>query len=214
MFATKASAAEFIGGLSKPSKMPGKSFGFSARLCKTGAKLRDIEGSTCHKCYALKGAYTWKSTVAAHARRWAALAGALEGAEGRAKWRAAMIKLLDGEQYFRWHDSGDIQTAEHLALIADIAAATPRTRHWLPTREYKLVREFLKVSSKPANLVIRLSAQMIDAEPAAGFAHTSTVHRQGKAYGHDCPARFQDNECKDCRACWDDTVPNVSYPAH
>jgi len=29
-----------------------------------------------------------------------------------------------------------------------------------------------------------------------------------------CPAPQQDNECKDCRACWDKKVKNVAYLAH
>jgi len=214
MFKTKSQAAEFVGGLSQPSKMPGKSFGFSAKLCPTGSVLRDVEGSTCHKCYALKGAYTWRSTVAAHARRYTRLVEALHNTITADAWVDAMTKLLEGEEYFRWHDSGDIQRLEHLELIARVANSTPGVQHWLPTREYKLVREFLKVSSKPVNLVIRLSAQMIDAEPPRGFDNTSTVHKRSKAHGHDCPARFQNNECGNCRACWDVNVANVSYPAH
>jgi hypothetical protein len=213
MFATKASAAEFVGGLSKPSKMPGKSFGFSARLCKTGAKLRDVEGSTCHKCYALKGAYTWKSTVAAHARRYGRLVEALHDSITRESWIAAMVKVLQGEDYFRWHDSGDIQSVDHLKMIADVARQTPTVRHWLPTREYKIVREFLKEHELPYNLVVRMSAQMIDAEPPS-WPNTSTVHKKTRAVGHDCPARFQNNECGECRACWDPAVANVGYPAH
>ena len=49
-------ALKIIGGsLSKPSKMPGWSIGLPAKECKTGGKLRNVEGSVCYDCYALKG---------------------------------------------------------------------------------------------------------------------------------------------------------------
>ena len=35
--------------------------------------------------------------------------------------------------------------------------------------------------SRPRNLVIRMSAQQMDAEPPKGFEHTSTVHKNGAA---------------------------------
>jgi Gene product 88 len=214
MFPTKAAAAEFVGGLSKPSKMPGMSFGLSATRCQTGGILRQVEGSTCHRCYALKGAYTWKSTVNAHNRRHARLAEALLNTVTRDTWIAAMVRLLKGETHFRWHDSGDLQSVEHLQMIAEVADQTPWVNHWLPTREFGMVREFLRLRSRPRNLVIRMSAQQMDAEPPKGFEHTSTVHKNGAAHGYDCPSRFQDNECGPCRACWDNSVENVSYYAH
>jgi hypothetical protein len=35
------------GSLSKPSKMPGWAYGIPAKECQTGAKLREVKGSTC-----------------------------------------------------------------------------------------------------------------------------------------------------------------------
>ena len=49
-----------VGGLSKPSKMPGWSIGLPAKECKTGAKLRKVKDSVCYDCYALKGCYVFK----------------------------------------------------------------------------------------------------------------------------------------------------------
>ena len=214
MFKTKAEAAEYVGGLSKPSKMPGKSFGLSATRCQTGSILRDVEGSTCNKCYALKGMYSMPNTKAAHNRRHARLAEALLNTVTEDTWIAAMVRLLKGETHFRWHDSGDLQSVKHLKMIARVAELTPWIDHWLPTREFGMVREFLKMQARPRNLVIRMSAQMIDQEPPKGFEHTSTVHKNGAVHGYDCPSRFQDNECGNCRACWDDSVQNTSYYAH
>jgi len=48
-------AWNIVGGLSKPSKMPGWSIGLPAKECKTGGKLQAVKGSVCFDCYALKG---------------------------------------------------------------------------------------------------------------------------------------------------------------
>ena len=53
-------AWKIVGGLSKPSKMPGWSIGLPAKECKTGSKLRDFKDSVCYDCYALKGCYVFK----------------------------------------------------------------------------------------------------------------------------------------------------------
>ena len=50
-------ALKIVGGLSKPSKMPGWAYGIPAAECKTGGKLKLVPGSTCEGCYADKGCY-------------------------------------------------------------------------------------------------------------------------------------------------------------
>ena len=62
-------ALKIVGGLSKPSKMPGWAYGLPAKECKTGSKLRHVEGSTCYDCYALKGCYVFKVVQDAQYRR-------------------------------------------------------------------------------------------------------------------------------------------------
>ena len=117
--------------------------------------------------------------------------------------------------YFRWFDSGDLDSINMLEKIVMICQATPTIKHWLPTREVKVVSDYLKIYKKfPDNLVVRVSAPMVDGEPLKSFRWTSTVHHKGKPIGHDCPSRFQQNKCMDCRACWDKRVKNVSYHKH
>ena len=36
------------------------------------------------------------------------------------KWVSAMVVLVTGHPFFRWHDSGDIQSAEHLQKIFEV----------------------------------------------------------------------------------------------
>ena len=117
------------------------------------------------------------------------------------------------EPYFRWHDAGDIQGLWHLKNIVEVAKRTPEVHHWLPTREYKTVATYRKLYGEfPDNLVVRLSAHMIDMEPPSGYGlPTSTVVTDGS---ETCRAQDRDNHCGPCRACWMPEVANVSYPKH
>ena len=93
-----------VGGLSKPSKMPGWSIGIPAKECKTGSKLRLIPKSVCAECYALKGCYVFQVVQAAQYKR-------LEAISNPA-WVQAMTTLINSKKpdVFRWHDSGDVKT--------------------------------------------------------------------------------------------------------
>ena len=196
-------AKEITGSLSKPSKMPGWSYGLPAKECKTGGKLQKVPGSTCYDCYALKGCYVFKVVQDAQYYRLKAIKNRL--------WVQAMAMQINNKRSkeFRWHDSGDIQDLKHLAKIFKVCKLTPSVDHWLPTRE-AWVKKFIPAA--PDNLNIRFSMPMIDQEAAGGWPNTSTVVTdKTKA---NCPAPNQGNECKDCRACWDKSIKNIAYLAH
>jgi hypothetical protein len=205
---TLAVAREYVGGLSDVSKMPGRSISTSAFDCKTGSKLARIPGSVCFDCYARKGNYTrYPAVRKALDRRLAAL--------DRPDWVPMMARAIGKDPFFRWHDSGDLQGVKHLDMIVEVARLTPGTKHWLPTREIGFVRRWEKLHGAfPGNLVVRVSAPMVDGAPLKGFRNTSTVHAEAAATGHTCPASLQGGKCGDCRACWDQDVRNVSYPKH
>jgi hypothetical protein len=143
-------ALKLVGGLSKPSKMPGWAYGIPAKECKTGSKLQSVEGSTCYDCYALKGCYVFKVVQDAQYRRLASTK--------HPYWVRAMTHLLQSKKSkeFRWHDSGDVQDLKHLAKIFEVARRTPGVKHWMPTRE-AWVKPYLKYA--PINLVIRSQCQ-------------------------------------------------------
>lgn len=210
-FKTIKSAEEYIGGISTTSKMPCPSYGISAAQCITGERLAKIPGTICFTCYAKKGMYgDWNKNVStAHARRLATLE--------RPLWADAFIFLINrkGLKYFRWHDSGDLQSFQHLLNIVRIAEGCPDTRFWLPTREKKFVRMYQQsFGDFPKNLVVRISAVSVDSPPSENFPLTSTVHKDKKPIGFRCKAPSQSGECRDCRACWDPKVKNVSYNHH
>ena len=197
----KKEAREITGGLSKPSKMPGPAYNLPATQCITGAKLVKVPGSVCHGCYALKGRYRFSNVRMALARR-------LESLK-HPRWVEAMTVLIKGEPWFRWHDSGDLQSAWHIKQIFEVCNRTPDTMHWLPTREARILN-LMAPDIIPPNLIIRMSSHMIDQRPVKFWPWTSTVSTKSKT----CPAQDQGNSCKDCRACWDRNVKNVTYPKH
>ena len=122
--------------------------------------------------------------------------------------------LRAGEEYHRWFDSGDLASIDMLRAIVKVAEATPHVKHWLPTREVQIVRDYAVLHGLfPSNLVVRVSAPMVDQKPLK-FNHTSTVHTNDDYVGWECPASTQGNKCGSCRACWNPEVKNVSYPLH
>ena len=196
----KKEAKKITGGLSAPSKMPGPAYNLPAQACITGSKLVKIPGSVCHGCYALKGRYRFKNVKDALSRRLASIMDP--------RWIEAMVVLIDKEPFFRWHDSGDLQSVQHLKNIFEVCNRTPGTQHWLPTREVKFLP--LNFDAIPKNLIIRLSGHKIDRTAASFWPWTSTVVTAGRT----CPAPDQNNECKDCRACWSRDTANIAYGKH
>lgn len=204
-------AIEYIGGLSKPSKMPCYGFSIPAKYCKTGMKLRSAANSICSICYALKGRYAFGQVKNALERRFSKLFQPL--------WAQAMtiaIGGLESSGFFRWHDSGDIQNLSHLENIAKVAQNLPQITFWLPTREYSIVGEYIKKHGAfPKNLTVRLSALIIDGPPPVSVAKRLGVVTSGVSKdGYTCPASSQGNKCLSCRACWSGDVANINYKKH
>ena len=206
-FQTKKQAVIFSGTLSNTSKMGCKSWGIAAlENCKTGRALSKIAGSVCANCYACKGQYQFKNVKQAHSVR--------KDKTLQPEWVPAMIKMIEKEKFFRWHDSGDLYSYAYLLKIVAIVKATPETSHWIPTKEHKHIKKYLReFGALPENVIVRVSSAMIDAVPilVQKGINTSTVTTDG---AHSCPAYKQGGECKTCRACWDKSVPNISYPKH
>lgn len=218
---TVKGAVEAAGRVSEGnSKMPGSTFAISAKHCKVGAKLATVKGSVCDRCYALKLQKLRPSVDKGWTANYEKAVTLIE--RNPAQWVAACvfqigrIAVKTGVGFHRWFDSGDLQSVAMLEAICEVARQTPTIKHWLPTREAKIVKDHAKAGHViPENLVIRVSATMIGDTPVRGYANTSTVHRKGETpEGHVCPAPEQGGNCGDCRACWSKDVANVSYKLH
>lgn len=231
-------ARRIIGSLSFPSKMPGTSYGLPATACIAGQKLAALENSVCHGCYALKDRHSWRNAVVSQSRRLASLT--------HPQWVTAMVRLLrhihgkdkiridlgiSGQRlmrrggvrwrynetgFHRWHDSGDLQSVEHFARICDVARATPKIKHWIPTQELRFVTRYIESGGIiPENLLVRVSGVFIDEGTARSWPTISTVFTKSPPTGaHVCPAPSQEHRCMDCRACWSPKVPHVGYALH
>ncbi len=200
-------AERITGGLSRPSKMPEAAWGLPASRCNVGSTLMQVKGSVCAACYATSGRYNFQRVQRKLEQRYEGLAHPL--------WVPAMVLLIRWHvgRYFRWFDSGDLAAGNHLFNICEVARHTPDIRHWLPTREYEIVKS-LGVP-RPENLTIRVSANMVDSPPPAWSPQTSMViTKEPPAGTHICPAPEQGNVCGSCRACWDRDVDNVAYYLH
>lgn len=202
--------------ISKSNSKMGDStaYGISATKCHTGQKLTTCDGSVCSKCYALRIEKMRPSVHQGYIKRWDAVIN-------NTGWVDAFVIRLNKVNksgFHRWHDSGDIQSSDHLHKIVSVARKTPHIKHWLPTKESKIVREYFSNHSCPKNLVVRISSPMIDQRPVTTIKNsikTSTVHTKGNhQYGFECPAPKQGNKCGDCKACWSSKVNNVSYKKH
>lgn len=115
------------------------------------------------------------------------------------------------ENRFRWHDSGDLQNLAHLRAIVDIALALPHIRFWLPTREVTVLRQW--AGDFPPNLAVRYSTPLVGAKLSklpCGLVLQSTVGRDDDKTVFQCRAPKQENQCKNCDACWavDNLVTN------
>jgi hypothetical protein len=208
---TKRQALAICGSLSNPSKMPGHGYALPAQRCRIGSLLQLIPKSICHYCYALRGRYLFPVVRAAMERRFAALSDP--------RWVDAITTLIyrSGDRYFRWHDSGDLQSIEHLRKIVAVCKNLPRVKFWLPTREYQTIDAYRRMGGRiPSNLCIRLSAHLINGKLPLGYGlpvSTVSSHKnQTIPSTHRCPAARQGNTCGRCRACWNPTVKVVEYP--
>jgi len=203
-----------VGSLSAPSKMPCSGYSIPAKECGVGSRLVNVENSTCSGCYALKGRYVFPNVEKAMYVRYNSLMTDID------LWTKNMISYIGkyrkgDKDYFRWHDSGDVQSVNHLNAINEIALALPEVKFWLPTREIRTVRTWQGMNGQFApNLIVRISAHMNDAQPnhkITGYA-SGVVDKSTHLTGQICPAPTQGNECGDCRACWN--LETILYHKH
>jgi len=135
------------------------------------------------------------------------------------RWVEAITTLIrrSGDAYFRWHDSGDIQSLEHLENMITVARNLPKVKFWLPTREYQTVEAYRQLGGRiPRNLCIRYSAHMVNGPRPLGYglpvSTFSSTPDNVPAGAHPCPAHTQGNRCGLCRTCWNPRVQIVNIP--
>jgi len=209
-----------VGGLGSESKMPHGvlSWGFSREHCIRGRELAKKMGTICRVCYGGTGNFRFANVKAAQERR---LNAYLDDPEEWAGNMAYLIRHVSPD-YFRWFSVGDLRDELMLAVIADVAKHTRKTKHWLPTHEAELVENFGQ--KLPGNLVIRVSADYIEDWPDSDWPTQHTVHRWpgepvparsgDRRHSVECLSYTRGNNCGSCRACWEPRVRNTSLLLH
>ena len=215
------------------TKMPGTTFSIDAFACQTGSKLAKIKGTSCNSCYARKLQKLRPSVDMGYKLNLAKYNKALSE-DKLFTWVSAMVFQIERQAkktnvyYHRWFDAGDLQSEKMFKAICLVCERTPKIKHWLPTQE----RNYINAYAIPENLCVRISGTKVNGKPnnlhnfqgdygfySKGFSFdnicTSTVHTKDKEpIGQECKAYTRQNNCGDCRACWDTTVKNVSYKKH
>ena len=233
-----ASKAAFVPSICKQRNLPVPlQYG-----CAVGAVLSEVEGTPCHGCYADdRGNYTYPSVQIAQTLRlvglyhpkWVdAMVFTLEHAftkqfkesleehldnfycnEHRMpndiEWRDLHTMAHHDVGYMRWHDSGDLLDVWHLHLLYDVAERTPFLKHWIPTQDSQIVARSDRPT--PSNMVIRHSSVYVNGKFKPRWKHVSGVTTK---HDETCHAIKNNNECGNCRKCWDDDVYAVTYPKH
>jgi hypothetical protein len=199
--------------ISRTSKMPGKSWSQNAWETCPGARKDDgTPVDACKTCYALTGAYQFPVTIAARKHN--------ESDWQKPGWVAAMVKLVKKEKWFRWFDSGDVNSVVLAGKIWAVITQTPDTMHWLPTRSYKdaAIRERLRGIENLPNAVVRFSSDSKVGEKL-DFGLNSTIIQEADDFIAEkgvslCRASQRGGSCGPCRACWSKRVTTVVYPFH
>lgn len=195
--------------------MPGFSWGIPAKNCRVGSILAVADkGTVCNKCYARRGFYALPRVKASQERR-------LQAWREEPQWIELMtlriLLLYPVSKYFRWFDSGDLQSEKMFLDIKEVVQRTaPFIEHWLPSREYTILRNCNALVEVPDNLVVRYSLPMFDSFQRSTAYLTSSVTKEGRTLEHDhlCPSSEQGNKCLACRACWDKRIQHVVYNYH
>ena len=198
--------------LSKPSKMPCKSWSLEALdTCPASTDSNGDLVPACVGCYATDGNYRFPNVKAprvSNKQDWK-----------RDEWVSEMVEELDTERYFRWFDSGDLYSLALAEKVLQVMQATPWCKHWLPTRMHKFDKfgPVLAAMESLDNVAVRLSSDGVNGEVVENARNSSTII-QTVSHSHPalsvCPAGDQDGKCKKCRQCWNKDIKVVAYIAH
>lgn len=195
--------------LSKTSKLDGI-LSWSLQALDTCPGSVNPDGSlvpACSGCYATTGNYNYPNVKAPR----------LQNREDwqREDWVSDMVQALESQRYFRWFDSGDMYSLGLAEKILQVMQATPWVKHWLPTRMRKFSKFQAVLDKMQAlpNVMVRFSSDSVTGEFSA--EHGSTIVPTAEnAKGFVCRAYENGGKCNGCRACYDKSVPLISYVAH
>lgn len=203
------------------TKMGTTSYAISTDYCQTGGKLKEVSGSACASCYAVRLEKIRPTVYKGWRDNFLKWREAVRTPEGTINWTEALafqISRYNTDGYHRWFDAGDLYNATMLSQIIQVCILTPDIEHWLPTQELTVVNKVLDVVVKPDNLCIRVSDTMTGREQRR-YANSSSVFNKKEIVNvpYDtvvCEASSRGNKCGPCKACWSTDVARIVYPKH
>lgn len=215
-----------VGLLTDTSKMPCLSWSLPAKHSCPWAVFGT--GTICGSCYAQKGKYVQPVVQNAQDVRFDWVRDCLKSESGTDSFVATMIDAVrrTNNPYFRVHDSGDLFSPAYIWAWVRIVQALPEVKFWFPTRSWRPAMmpkltpaarlswelALTALNSEP-NVTVRPSALFFNA-PAPQIPWLSAGSTAANDGSFTCPASTQNNECRDCRACWDMPESPISYRAH
>ena len=169
------------------------------------------DAEVCKGCYAKKGMYRFP--VVKNVREFN------KEDYHRDEWVDEMVKEVSKFDYFRWFDSGDIETQELAHKISQVIKKTRDTKHWLPTRSDKIqdIKNILlsthyykgkrhsSISCKE-NVVVRRSADNIGFKQERPGVNSFVIREEdlfecAKRGIHLCPVTKPGSTQKSCDTC-------------
>ena len=184
------------------------------------------DAEVCKTCYAKKGMYRFP--VVKNVREYN------RDDYRKDDWVDRMVAKVSKFDYFRWFDSGDIETHELAVKIWQVITQTSSVQHWLPTRSDKILdihhilfgvevghdSKLSGVCSLP-NVAIRLSADNIGLSKSerkgvnSYVIHPEDIFEAKKRAINLCPVTAPGStqkSCDTCTLCYTDA--EVAYVLH
>lgn len=201
-----------LGNIPSFSVLPG-----SAPLStKAGRVVSSVPGtcSNCElcegHCYAIRYTKARPSVAAAYERNTLLLR---EDPERLGRFIVAAIMMFD-RPLFRWNVAGDIDSAEHMQMVANVCAQTPNVKHAIYTHNIKYVTDYMNKFGPISNLAVNWSIEYKpDEEERAtaakyGFQFFAYDNHSGRfSECAHCPAVDENGErtgfqCYTCQRCY------------
>jgi len=185
-----------------------------------------VQSEICKSCYAKSGPISYKNSKNLYMNNYETIQK--RGLDFFEQWLEMAIVNAE-TKYFRFHSVGDIFAYDYLQSILNVCQSLHYVNFWLPTHNYKLLRQAIRQNVKfPSNLSINISSirgtnQAEKASKIISFAkkngvnfyHAYMVPRKSKPQKNIflCPASTGERKsCTLCRHCW--TGGNVQFAQH
>ena len=111
---------KITGGFSKPLKMPEWAYHLPAAKCHVGARLQEIRGSVCQRCYTLSNRYRHPNVLNAIMRQFEGIF--------HPDWTVALTIIVREVKHIRVHDKWELPVGRTRPELATNRGSDPGDR--------------------------------------------------------------------------------------